>query len=133
MIKIGKYQIETQVYQSSDGKSYNFACDKSYQKNIESGFATATSVEFDFGDSIVTLYAPKLIVEQIRGEEITALFSAATIPEDKSASYEESIANLTETQTDNVGTTEAIAEGIEELAMIVAELEERVTALEGGK
>ena len=122
MIKIGNYTIGTQVYRSSDGRSYNFACEKSLQRNIENGFATASSVEFDMGENEVTLYAPKLIIEQIVGEEITVIFSASELPESKQAEYDESIASLTESQTDSAETIEAISEGLAELAEMVAEM-----------
>ena len=122
MIKIGNYTIGAQVYRSSDGRSYNFACEKSLQRNIENGFATASSVEFDMGENEVTLYAPKLIIEQIVGEEITVIFSASELPESKQAEYDESIASLTESQTDSAETIEAISEGLAELAEMVAEM-----------
>lgn len=122
MIKIGNYTIETQVYQSSDRVSYNFACDKSYQRNVESGFATASSVEFDFGENTVILYAPKLEVEQIRGEELTVIFTAAPLPEDKTAEYEAKISSLEEQLADATETIEADGEAIVELAEMISEL-----------
>ena len=124
MIKIGNYEIGTQVYRSSDGVTYNFACGKELQRNIESGFATATSVEFDMGEEEVILYAPKLIIEQIKGDEITVLFSASELPVSKQAEYDESIANLTSSQSDSAETIEAISEGLAEIAEIVASLME---------
>lgn len=124
MITIGNYELDTQVYRSSDGVTYNFACGKEYQKNVETNFAICSSVMFDMGDAEVTLYAPKLIIEQIQGEELTAIFSAAELPVSKQAEYDESIAALTFNQSDSAETIEAIAEGLAEIAEIVAELME---------
>ncbi len=122
MIKIGNYKIETQVYRSSDGVTYNFACDKSQQKKVENGFATANSVEFTFGDGKVTLYAPKLVIEQIQNEELTVIFTASELPVSKQAEYDEDIANIKEGNTDRDETIEAISEGLAELAEMVADL-----------
>lgn len=122
MIKIGNTTIETQVYQSSDRVSYNFACDKANQKKVENGFATASSVEFDFGEVMVKLYAPKLEVEQIRGDELTVIFTASELPKDKTAEYEAKIATLDAQLADASETIEAASGAILELAEMISDL-----------
>lgn len=124
MIRIGNVTIESQVYQSSDRISYNFTCDKSNQRNVESGFAMATSVEFDFGDVDVTLYAPKLEIEQIRGEELTVIFTAAPLPTSETDELINKVEVLESSSADMGETILAYGDAIAELAEMIAEMGE---------
>lgn len=130
MIKIGNYTSAAEVCISSDNNSFNFEAPYADAPAIKDAFDAANVVEFELVGNHVELYSPQLrLIQMGSGDNAIVMFTAAKLPEDKT----EELAGLTEQMEDASGTTEAIAEGLEELAVMIAELEERVTALEGGK
>lgn len=128
MIKIGKYESEAIVYNSSNG-GYNFTVDYSDLKALRSAFSASSTIEFSRGDETVILYEPKLIVMQIVGDKLTTMFAAASIPEDKTEALEKANADLAEKNAeleaalaDATETIDAMGDAIAELGEIIGEI-----------
>lgn len=126
MIKIGKYQSDATVYVTSDGQSYNFTVSYDELKAIRSAFAASNTVEFSMGTGTAILYNPVLIVMQIAGDELTVLFSAATMPKDKTEELERKNeeleaknAELEAALADATDTIGAMGDAIAELGEII--------------
>lgn len=130
MIKIGKYQSEAIVYNDPNG-GFNFSVGYEDLKTIRAAFAASNTIEFSRGNESVTLYNPELIVMHIRGDILTVLFAAATIPPDKTAELEEQNLNLI---TKNAELEAALADATETIGAMgdaIAELGEIVGEING--
>lgn len=130
MIKIGKYQSEAIVYNDPSG-GFNFSVGYDELKSIRSAFTASNTIEFSRGNESVTLYNPELIVMHIKGDVLTVLFAAATIPADKTAELEEQNANLI---TKNAELEAALADATDTIGAMgdaIAELGEIIGGING--
>lgn len=118
MIKVGNYKSAAEVYISSDSKSFNFEAPYAEAAAIKAAFDTANVVEFKLAKKTVELYSPELrLIQMGSGDNAIVMFSAAPLPEDKTAEVDELKAQLEEAQ----GVIEVMELAIEELAGMIGE------------
>lgn len=121
MVKIGDLQLDAKVYISSTQQSYNFSADYEYLDAIKQAFIKASSIEFNIGNEIITLYSPILQIMQVNGNVVTVIFTAAEMPENKTKALEKRARELEAKNAEQAEIIEVMELAIEELASMIGE------------